>query len=107
MAHPVELPLKVSPQMPKQTDLDRSYTTCSPSKAKSNFFILYRYTGPLTVLLGLFSSSSSPLSSSSLTIHLVGARAAEVADLDSWEIILAHLPKLKRLTVVMVGPELT
>ena len=41
-----------------------------------------------------------------LTIHVVGARTAEVEDVTIWEIIPLMLPNLKHLTVVFIGPEL-
>ena len=41
-----------------------------------------------------------------LTIHIVGARSAEVKDVTIWEILPLHLPNLKNLTVVFIGPEL-
>ena len=41
-----------------------------------------------------------------LTIHVVGARMAEVQDVTIWEIIPLMLPNLKHLTVVFIGPEL-
>ena len=41
-----------------------------------------------------------------LTIHVVGARAAEIQDVTIWEILPLRLPNLKHLTVVFVGPEL-
>ena len=41
-----------------------------------------------------------------LTIHVVGARMAEVHDVTIWEIIPLMLPKLQHLTVVFIGPEL-
>ena len=41
-----------------------------------------------------------------LTIHVVGARSAEVKDVTIWEILPLRLPKLKNLTVVFIGPEL-
>ena len=42
---------------------------------------------------------------SSLTIHLVGARIAEMRHLTGWEIIAHRLPKLKKLTFVFIGDE--
>ena len=41
-----------------------------------------------------------------LTIHLVGARSAEVRDVTIWEILPLRLPNLINLTVVFIGPEL-
>ena len=41
-----------------------------------------------------------------LTIHVVGARIAEVQDVTIWEIIPLMLPNLQNLTVVFIGPEL-
>ena len=41
-----------------------------------------------------------------LTIHVVGARTAEVNDVTIWEILPLRLPNLKYLTVVFIGPEL-
>ena len=42
----------------------------------------------------------------SLTIHVVGARMAEIKDVTIWEIIPLMLPNLLHLTVVFIGPEL-
>ena len=41
-----------------------------------------------------------------LTIHVVGARSAEVRDVTMWEIFPLRLPNLINLTVVFIGPEL-
>ena len=41
-----------------------------------------------------------------LTIHVVGARSAEVRDVTIWEIFPLRLPNLINLTVVFIGPEL-
>ena len=41
-----------------------------------------------------------------LTIHVVGARMAEIQDVTIWEIIPLMLPNLQHLTVVFIGPEL-
>ena len=41
-----------------------------------------------------------------LTIHVVGARSAEVRDVTIWEILPLRLPNLINLTVVFIGPEL-
>ena len=41
-----------------------------------------------------------------LTIHVVGARSAEVRDVTIWEILALRLPNLINLTVVFIGPEL-
>ena len=41
-----------------------------------------------------------------LTIHVVGARTAEVQDVTIWEILPLRLPNLRYLTIVFIGPEL-
>ena len=41
-----------------------------------------------------------------LTVHVVGARMAEVRDVTIWEILPLLLPNHKYLTVVFIGPEL-
>ena len=41
-----------------------------------------------------------------LTIHVVGARSAEVKDVTIWEILPLCLPNLINLTVIFIGPEL-
>ena len=41
-----------------------------------------------------------------LTIHVVGARMAEVQDVTIWEIIPLMLPNIQHMTVVFIGPEL-
>ena len=41
-----------------------------------------------------------------LTIHVVGAKAAEMQDVTIWEILPLLLPNLKYMTVIFIGPQL-
>ena len=42
----------------------------------------------------------------SLVVHVVGARSAESSRVARWEILARGMPRLRRLSVVFVGPEL-
>ena len=66
----------------------------------------YLYTCQLSVLYGMSKSIRGLSSREELTVHVVGARMAESADVFRWEVLAAFLPRLKRLTVVLMGPEL-
>jgi len=73
-------------------------------------YLTFLYTCPLTTLFGAEAAGKLPngedLSiASSLTIHLVGSRVAEMRHLTGWEIIAHRLPKLKTLTFVFIGDE--
>ncbi len=65
-----------------------------------------RLTGPMTVLKGLEEAGLAESLSASLTVHVVGARAAEAKELAAWEVLPAMLPNIKKFTIVFVGPEL-
>ena len=41
-----------------------------------------------------------------LTIHVVGAKTTELEDVSIWEILPLRLPRLRRMTVVFIGPQL-
>ena len=71
----------------------------------------FEYTCQLTALFGAekaktLANKRSIHSTDNLVIHVVGAREAETKDVTKWEIFHAHLPNLKSLTVVFIGPEL-
>ena len=71
-------------------------------------YLTFLYTCPLTILYaaeqaGLAQGTIDSVSS--LTIHLVGARVAEIRHLVGWEIIALRLPNLKNLDLVFVGDE--
>jgi len=71
-------------------------------------YLTFLYSCPLTVLYGVEQSglASGPVhEAESLTIHLVGARTAEMRHLVGWEIIATRLPNLKKLHVVFIGDE--
>jgi len=71
-------------------------------------YLTFLYTCPLTVLWGAEQAGlgTGPVEeATSLTIHLVGARTAEIRHLVGWEIIALRLPKLKRLHIVFIGDE--
>jgi len=71
-------------------------------------YLTFLYSCPLTVLFGAEQAGlvSGPVEEAEeLTIHLVGARTAEIRHLVGWEIIALRLPKLKKLHVVFIGDE--
>ena len=71
-------------------------------------YLTFLYTCPLSVLYGIEQAglSSGPVQEAeSLTIHLVGARLAEMRHLVGWEIIALRLPNLKNLHIIFIGDE--
>jgi len=71
-------------------------------------YLTFLYTCPLTILFAAEQAglASGPVeNATNLTIHLVGARTAEIRHLVGWEIIALRLPKLERLNLVFVGDE--
>ena len=73
-------------------------------------YLTFLYTCPLSVLYGVEQAglSSGPVEEvENLTIHLVGARLAEMRHLVGWEIIALRLPKLKSLHIVFIGDEVS
>lgn len=72
-------------------------------------YLTFLYTCPLTVLYGVeqagLAGGVSVEEAESLTIHLVGARTAELRHLVGWEIIALRLTKLKKLHIVFIGDE--
>jgi splicing suppressor protein 51 len=73
-------------------------------------YLTFLYSCPLTVLYGVEQAglAGGPVEEAeSLTIHLVGARTAEMRHLVGWEIIALRLPKLKQLHVIFIGDEVT
>jgi len=71
-------------------------------------YLTFLYSCPLTVLYGAEQAGlvSGPIEEAEqLTIHLVGARTAEIRHLVGWEIIALRLPNLKKLHVVFIGDE--
>jgi len=73
-------------------------------------YLTFLYTCPLSVLYGVEQAglSSGPVEEvESLTIHLVGARLAEMRHLVGWEIIALRLPKLKSLHIIFIGDEVS
>ena len=73
-------------------------------------YLTFLYTCPLSVLYGVEQAglASGPVEEAdSLTIHLVGARLAEMRHLVGWEIIALRLPNIKSLHIVFIGDEVT
>jgi len=72
-------------------------------------YITFLYTCPLTVLYGVEQAGLAdgmPIEEAkSLTIHLVGARTAELRHLVGWEIVGLRLPKLQKLHIIFIGDE--
>jgi len=69
--------------------------------------LTYTYTCPATVLHALHVSGLAQCTGkTSLVIHVVGARTAEVEQAACWSLLPARLPHLTRVTLVMVGPEI-
>ncbi len=69
-------------------------------------YLTFLYACPLTVLFGAERAGEEWIGSrESLTVHLVGARRAELRHLQGWEMVACRLPKLKRLKLVFVGDE--
>ena len=66
------------------------------------------YTCQMTALYGAYKAYNFAILSQTnrLVIHVVGARQAETLDLTRWEIFCHQLPKLLKLIVVFIGPEL-
>ena len=70
--------------------------------------LTFQYTCPATVLHAAFvagTRSGNLVEATSLVIHLVGARQVEIEQAPAWTLFSARLPKLKTLTLVLVGPE--
>ena len=70
--------------------------------------LTFHYTCPATVLYAASvtgTRTGSLAEATSLVIHLVGARQAEIEQAPAWTLLPARLPKLKSLTLVLVGPE--
>jgi len=72
-------------------------------------YLTFLYTCPLTVLHGAEQAGlagDKPVEEArSLTIHLVGARIAEMRHLVGWEIIALRLPNIEKLHIVFIGDE--
>ncbi|XP_023323946.1 putative protein MSS51 homolog, mitochondrial [Eurytemora carolleeae] len=87
--------------LPEETDVD-----FISSQARK---LSWELTCPATVL---YSAERAGLScgpvqdQEELIIHLVGARKAEVEMAKSWLLLPARLPNLRRLKLVLIGPEL-
>ena len=80
-------------------------------KASEMSQLSFEYTCQLTALFGAekagtLANKRSIHETDNLVIHVVGAREAETKDVTRWEIFHSHLPNLKALTVVFIGPEL-
>jgi len=72
-------------------------------------YLTFLYTCPLTVLWGAEQAglATGPVQEAEeLTIHLVGARTAEIRHLVGWEIIALRLPNLTKLHIVFIGDEI-
>ena len=80
-------------------------------KASEMRQLSFEYTCQLTALFGAekagtLANKRSIHETDNLVIHVVGAREAETKDVTRWDIFHSHLPNLKALTVVFIGPEL-
>ena len=64
------------------------------------------YTCPTTVLWGAQVAGLSLATMTSLVVHVVGARRAEVEQAGAWAgLLAARMPKLRAAVLVLVGPE--
>jgi len=64
------------------------------------------YTCPATALWGAELAGIDLAGRSSLTLHVVGARRAEVEQAGAWAgLLAARLPSLRKVRLVLVGPE--
>jgi len=70
--------------------------------------LTFQYTCPATVFhaASVAGTRTGKLAdATSLVIHLVGARQVEIEQAPAWTLFSSRLPKLKSLTLVLVGPE--
>lgn len=72
-------------------------------------YLTFLYTCPLTILHGAeqagLADGKSIEEATSLTVHLVGARTAELRHLVGWEILALRLPNIKKLHIIFIGDE--
>ena len=94
------------PQPPHR--LINVFLFCSGYQESELRYLTFLYTCPLTILYAAEQAGLAQgdiQSVSSLTIHLVGARVAEIRHLVGWEIIALRLPNLETLNLVFIGDE--
>jgi len=103
-------PLPASIEILFEKDVAKLVSNKLPGYQESELrYLTFLYTCPLTILFageqaGLAGGKSIE-TATSLTIHLVGARIAEVRHLSGWEMIALRLPKLLSLNIVFIGDE--
>lgn len=102
-------PLPASIEILFEKDVAKLVSNKLPGYQESELrYLTFLYTCPLTIL---YAAEQTGLAedtvdtATSLTVHLVGARIAELRHLVGWEIIALRLPKLERLHLVFVGDE--
>ncbi|XP_033216308.1 uncharacterized protein LOC117172462 [Belonocnema kinseyi] len=69
-----------------------------------DMFISEYFSRPLTLLSAMEKIKFTP--STDLVVHVLGANYLELSDVSSWELILHWIPKVERLKIVLIGPEL-
>lgn len=67
-------------------------------------FISEYFSRPLTLISVMEKINFVP--TSDLVVHVLGANYLELSDVSSWELILHWIPKVERLKIVLIGPEL-
>lgn len=64
--------------------------------------------GPLTLHYGIYKAQLFHLfEKDDLTIHVIAASAVDQKGVSAWEMFLHFVGEIKRLTIIMTGPELT
>jgi len=102
-------PLPASIEILFEKDVGKLVSNKLPGYQESELrYLTFLYTCPLSILFGAEQAGlqGGPVeSATSLVVHLVGARVAEIRHLVGWEIIALRLPKLKLLELVFIGDE--
>ncbi|XP_023331908.1 uncharacterized protein LOC111704027 [Eurytemora carolleeae] len=102
-------PLPASIEILFEKDVAKLVSNKLPGYQESELrYLTFLYTCPLTILYAAEQAGLAQgdiQSVSSLTIHLVGARVAEIRHLVGWEIIALRLPNLETLNLVFIGDE--
>jgi len=103
-------PLPASIEILFEKDVAKLVSNKLPGYQESELrYLTFLYTCPLTVLYAAEQAGLSggrPVDAAdSLTIHLVGARVAEIRHLVGWEMIALRLPRLQQLHIVFIGDE--
>jgi len=103
-------PLPASIEVLFEKDVGKLVSNKLPGYQESELrYLTFLYTCPLTILYAAeqagLAGGQRVEEAETLSIHLVGARIAEVRHLVGWEIIALRLPKLKELELIFVGDE--